>query len=307
MVAQAQPEVVPALAILWGPHRLRERTEAEQQHVLHRRLVADVLCPHVGLPAQYVRLLLIAQRLIEPVGAVHAGVPRPAGPQVGDGVKVIYVLDRQHGVPTPRFMRTGRLAIVKVAVAGWGHDHIMPHLCCNNAAPHAPPGHDCRAVNQPSLQNLIPAHQLPPLALQEFIHATQEPALQLPLVLKPLHAHALLTLWALSPLRLRHLIAADVNIAKRKYLNDLIKNSLQKLKHLVVPRAVHGLHHAPLCGHLADLAGTAQLRVGSQRGAAMPWHFDLRHDMDEALPRIRNNLSHLVLGVIAPVPRAPSI
>ena len=64
------------------------------------------------------------------------------------------------------------------------------------------PGHDTGSFSQAPLQDLVPANELLALRRQEAVDATDEPALQLVLVLQLLLLDALLARWAAAPPRL---------------------------------------------------------------------------------------------------------
>ena len=222
------------------------------------------------------------------------------GQCVGHRLVLVHVGERRVGDLCQHQQRIGLgLVLREIEIDGItrGHDDIVPSPRRRDAAGFATPRHDCCAAGQAALQNLVPADQAAAAGAQKRVHAADQPTLQFVLVLQPFLPHPRLAPRAFAPPCFRAFVPTDMNEWRGEKGQNLLHDLFQKRQGLVVAQAIHVLKHAPLGGHLERPAGAGKLGIGSERGEAVPGHFNLRHHRDLSHGGIGDDLTHFILGV----------
>ena len=137
------------------------------------------------------------------------------------------------------------LVIIKVAVAGGAHDHVVAAAGGLDPALRPAPGHDRGPGRQAALQDLVPADQTLAPRRQKVLDPPDEPALQLLLVLQPFLPDPRLAAGAGLPAVLGALVAADVEPGAGEEVGHLGEHVLQERDGGVVAGAVDVLEDAP--------------------------------------------------------------
>src|SRR5258705_11658176 len=96
------------------------------------------------------------------------------------------------------------------------HYHVVSGFGGGDAAFLTAPAHDGRTRSEAAIEDLVPPDETPPARGEPFVEVRDEPALQLVLVLEPGLLHPRLRDGAGLPLRLRALVAADVDELRRE-------------------------------------------------------------------------------------------
>ena len=91
------------------------------------------------------------------------------------------------------------LVRVEIAVSARCHNCFVPALNGSDAALGSAPRHYCSIRCKAAVKNLVPAYNLPALAVHKFLYALYEVALQFVHILEPLLLHALLAQRAVWP------------------------------------------------------------------------------------------------------------
>ena len=180
------------------------------------------------------------------------------------------------------------------------HDHVVSRLGGRDAAVHAAPGHDHRVGREPTLKDLVPAHERAAVGGEKLVHPVREPALQLVFVLEPELANPRLCERARLPLGLRRLVAADMDPASREQRHHFRQHVL-----IEADGRVSGIEdvlvHAPAHPDGEGVAAVAELGIRGNGGLGMTRHLDLRHDRHEARAGVGHDLADVVLRVEATV------
>ena len=129
-----------------------------------------------------------------------------------------------------------------------------------------------------------------------YVHLPDEPALQFVFVLQPELLDPRLDARTGAPLCLHGLVAADVNPRPRKQREHLAEHVLHEPDRRVVG-VQQVVRHAPVRARLDRLARPTRARVRGDHGLRMAGHLDLRHDRDEALSGVGDDLPDLLLRV----------
>src|ERR1022692_1107801 len=145
------------------------------------------------------------------------------------------------------------------------------------------PIHEDRVLSDAALGNFGPTDHRVVLGVNELFDPLDEIALQFLLVLQSFLFHARLAQRAKPPVSLVHLVTANVNLLAGKQPEYFAQDTLQKLKALVLARAIDtAVTAGPAVGRVGFAAAT-ELRVGGQRRRGMAGHLDLGNDGD--IPR----------------------
>src|SRR6185437_2437500 len=109
-----------------------------------------------------------------------------------------------------------RLRVIEIDVLTRRHDDIVMLFGGIDTAFFAAPAHDRGVGGDTAFEDLVPADDAFAFAVDVFLHALDEPALQLVFVLETELFHPLLTFGAGLPAILGTFVAADVNIRSGK-------------------------------------------------------------------------------------------
>ena len=237
--------------------------------------------PQIGLHAEHIAGIVAqaARQRVEAINILNANHPAPARRRVG-GL----------GLPVVEIQRRRRR-----------QHRVMPLGRRRQRALNAAPGHHGRAGGQVACHDLVPADHLFAVrrkirlrALDKIVlHIVEFPQTQRP------HArgHARRGL----PLRLDHLVAAQMVILARKQAQHLIKHGFEELEGglLQVENVIKDAPARRGRGNAKPLY--PQFRVGGDGGAGMARHADFRHDGDKTLGRVGDDLAYLMPTVVTAV------
>ena len=92
-----------------------------------------------------------------------------------------------------------------------------------------------------------------------------------------------------------------MNIGAREQFHHLKQDILQKRKRLFLDVDEVGID-SPIRGHGYRRFHDPELGVRHDRGCGVPWHVDLRHDVDVPVGGVRDEFANLALAVESTVP-----
>lgn len=95
------------------------------------------------------------------------------------------------------------------------------------------------------------------------------------------------------------LIPAEMNVLRREKFNDLIKNIIDEGIHAVAARAEYVCASAPAAHDLIGASCTSELRIARKGRQHVTRQVDLRDYRYMTGGRIRNDVPHLLLRVVA--------
>ena len=262
-------EVGPVLALIAPPARFGQCQCARVEHVFQLVLRGHVFRPQVALQPQQAAAQAVGQAL--------------------GGREAVYSGEGQ--VAPNGFGLAGRgiLIAVKITESAGRHHHLITQPCGLTGRGGIAPHHDGRAFGQPRRCHLVPRQHVSPVLFQEAGHALHEVVLQLVHTVQPQLPHPLAAARAVSPRGLASLIAAQMDIGRRKHLHHFDQHLLQELECRFAARTEVSL--------LVGLVRTRKLGVGREHLFRMGRHFDFGHDRDAALCGIFHQFAQLLLGV----------
>src|ERR1022692_4225977 len=163
------------------------------------------------------------------------------------------------------------------------------------------PIHYGGVLRQTAFTDFTPADQVFTVRRDEFLHPTDEVALQLALAFQSFLLHAGLALRTFLPIVHRHLVATDMDVFTREEFTNLRQDVFDKREGRIVARAIDAVENSSGKVGGERPAGTTELWISHQRGGGMAWHFDLRHDGNVPCPGVGHNFANIRLRVIAAV------
>ena len=290
MHAQAEDELVVRAILRRRPEHLAQCRRPRVRHILAMRLIVDIFSPKLALTAEDMPGLPVRQ-----FGR--------------NGLEDICLFHRDMAPDGPRLLLLRALVVVEIGVRGRRHDHVVPGSSGGNPPGLAPPAHHGSPGRQAALDNLVPAEQPPAVPAEERVHLSDEPAMQLGLVLGAQLFFQCIHFLAFRPMARIRFVAADVNIPAGKQLHHLGQDVLHEGDGFR-PRRQDPLVGAPpgLRLQRAELVGIQpDPRIGDNRRPRMRGHLDLRHNRHVALRGVSNEMTDLVLGIKSAGPPAAGL
>ena len=264
------PESVEILLLRLTPLNLADCIHARQVHVLQMFRLLDELCPDIGLHTEDMMLSLLRNALERLVG--------------------IDFLDREIAADGKRLhIETVGLIIIEIGVGGRSHDRIETLLGSLDTAVDTSPGHHRSTLGKFSFKDLVPTDDGAAMLVEELLDACGHIVLKaglcgsLAVGLETEFPDPGLAVRTLCPLGLRALVATDVDILGREYVNDLLENSLEELEGSLLAGTENLVGYSPMGPDLVRTAGATEFRIGGKGAEHVAREVDLRDDCDATL------------------------
>ena len=172
-----------------------------------------------------------------------------------------------------------------------------------DAAPFAAPRHHRSVRSQSAFEDFVPADDAAAVFFEESLGPADHVALQpffsrvLPVGLEMVVADALLAFRAFFPLRLRALVASDVDVLRGEEFYYLREHILDEGERAVVAGAEHVVRDAPHFPYLIGAARAAQFGVGRKGRLHVAGEVDFGDDGDVASGRVVHDAADVLLRV----------
>ena len=250
--------------------------------------VSDILGPEVSLNTQNVLGLLLGQLL-------------------GQLIRVDTINGQETANAERLSLLISRLIVVEIEVRRGNHNHIVTQLGSLDTTLVATPRHHRSIGTNLTFENLVPTHYAATLLGEELLDAGHHVALQIVLsrvlvvVLQAQLFDLRLASGASAPTCLRALVATDVDQLRGEQFDKLLENTLQQVENLIVTSAEHLVRDTPTRPNLIRTTRATQLGIGCQSRHHMTRQVDLGNDLNGICGCILNDLTNLILSVVATV------
>ena len=159
------------------------------------------------------------------------------------------------------------------------------------------PGLNYSVSGQARAQNFIPANHLLAMFAEDGLDTLVEIGVQFLAVSKSVLFTERLNRGVVKPLRVQHLVAADVEVFVRKQARHFSNQTVQKSVGLIARRVERGFEDSPFPLDLKWTRRAGKLRVADEPTGGVPRNVELRHDADAALTRISQHSTNIGLRV----------